>query len=155
MWSSNICTQCTQALLHSLACMGSLALSQCDVMWLTGKLFALCWDVVLRCNILDMPSIFWGGASLHKPTWWTIGTLMLTNLFTIYIHFSHTLAGVVITSPTLLYLPSNPLQPCSIACASFQIITRIFTLICWWFLWPYSHWNVLPLPRHSLIVVPV
>ena len=66
-------------------------------------------------------------------TWWTIGMLLLTNLFTIYIHFSHTLAGVVITSPTLLYLPSNPLQPHSIACMSFQIIARIFTLICWWF----------------------
>ena len=66
----------------------------------------------------------------HLMTWWTIEMLMLTNLFTIYIHFSHTLAGVVITSPTLLYLPSNPLQPCSIACTSFWIIARIITLIC-------------------------
>ena len=72
-------------------------------------------------------------------TWWTIGTLLLTNIFTIYIHFSHTPAGVIITSPTLLYLPFNPLQPCSIACMSFQIITRLLTLICQWFLWPYSH----------------
>ena len=63
-------------------------------------------------------------------TWWTIGTLLLTNLFTIYIHVSHTPAGVVITSPTLLYLPSNPLRPHPIACASFQIIARIFTLQC-------------------------
>ena len=41
-------------------------------------------------------------------TWWTIGMLLLTNLFTIYIHFSHTLAGVIITSPTLLYFTSSP-----------------------------------------------
>ena len=67
---------------------------------------------------------------VEQVTWWTIGMLLLTNLFTIYIHLSHTLTGVVITSPTLLYLPSNPLQPCSVACASFQIIARIFTLIC-------------------------
>ena len=72
-------------------------------------------------------------------TWWTIGTLLLTNIFTIYIHFSHTPAGVIITSPTLLYLPFSPLQPCSIAWMSFQIITRLLTLICQWFLWPYSH----------------
>ena len=84
-------------------------------------------------------------------TWWTIGMLLLTNFLTIYIYFSHTLAGVVTTSLTILYLPSNPLQPCSIACASFWIITRLLTLICWWFLWPYSHWNASPLPRHSLI----
>ena len=72
-------------------------------------------------------------------TWWTIGTLMLTNIFTIYIHFSHTMAGVVITSFTLPYLPSNPLQPHPIACTLLQIITRILTLICQWFLWPYCH----------------
>ena len=72
-------------------------------------------------------------------TWWTIGTLLLTNFLTIYIHFSHTPAGVVTTSLTVLYLPSNPLQPHSIACASFQIITRLLTLICQWFSWPYSH----------------
>ena len=84
-------------------------------------------------------------------TWWTIGTLLLTNFLTIYIHFSHTLAGVVTTSLTVLYLPSNPLQPCSIACVSFLIITRLLILICWQFLWPYSHWNALPLLRHSLI----
>ena len=71
-------------------------------------------------------------------TWWTIGMLLLTNLFTIYIHFSHTPAGVVITSPTLLYLPSNPLQPCFIACMSLWVITKILTLICQQFLWPYS-----------------
>ena len=63
-------------------------------------------------------------------TWWTIGTLLLTNFLTIYIHFSHTLAGVVTTSLTVLYLPSNPLQPCSIACVSFLIITRLLILIC-------------------------
>ena len=63
-------------------------------------------------------------------TWWTIGMLLLTNVFTIYIHFSHTLAGVIITSPTLLYLPSNPLQPCSITCVLLRIITKILTLIC-------------------------
>ena len=85
-------------------------------------------------------------------TWWTIGTLLLTNLFTIYIHFSHTLAGVIITSPTLLYFTSNPLQPHSIACTSFQIITRLLTLICQQFLWHYSCWNMSPLPKHSLIV---
>ena len=62
-------------------------------------------------------------------TWWTIGMLMLTNIFTIYIYFSHTLAGVVTTSFTLSYLPSNPLQPCLIVCASLWIITRILTLI--------------------------
>ena len=63
-------------------------------------------------------------------TWWTIGMLLLTNTLTIYIHFFHTLAGVIITSPTLLYLPSNPLQPHFITCASLQIITKILTLIC-------------------------
>ena len=63
-------------------------------------------------------------------TWWTIGTLLLTNFLTIYIHFSHTLAGVVTNSLTVLYLPSNPLQPCSVACVSFWIITRLLTLIC-------------------------
>ena len=67
----------------------------------------------------------WHMECLLKLTWWTIGTLLLTNLFTIYIHFSHTPAGVIITSPTLLYLPSNPLQPCSIACVSFQIIASV------------------------------
>ena len=63
-------------------------------------------------------------------TWWTIGTLLLTNFLTIYIHFSHTPAGVITTSLTVLYLPSNPLQPHSIACVSFWIITRLLTLIC-------------------------
>ena len=63
-------------------------------------------------------------------TWWTIRMLLLTDFLTIYIHFSHTLAGVVTTSLTVLYLPSNPLQPHSVACMSFQIITRILTLIC-------------------------
>ena len=84
-------------------------------------------------------------------TWWTIGMLLLTNFLTIYIHFSHTLAGVITTSLTVLYLPSNPLQPCSVACTSFWIITRLLTLICQQFSWPYSHWNMLPLLRHSLI----
>ena len=84
-------------------------------------------------------------------TWWTIGTLLLTNLIIIYIHFSHTPAGVVTTSLTILYLPSNPLQPCSVACTSFWITTRLLTLICQWFLWPYSCWNALPLLKHSLI----
>ena len=63
-------------------------------------------------------------------TWWTIGTLMLTNIFTIYIYFSHTLAGVITTSFTLSYLPSNPLQPHHIVCMLLWIITRIPTLIC-------------------------
>ena len=63
-------------------------------------------------------------------TWWTIGTLMLTNFLTIYIYFSHTLAGVVTTSFTLSYLLSNPLQPCSIVCTSLWIITKVLTLIC-------------------------
>ena len=84
-------------------------------------------------------------------TWWTIGMLLLTNFLTIYIYFSHTPAGVVTTSLTVLYLPSNPLQPHSVACASFQIITRLLTLICQWFSWPHSCWNASPLPRHSLI----
>ena len=56
--------------------------------------------------------------------------LLLTNFLTIYIHFSHTLAGVITTPLTILYLPSNPLQLCSVACTSFQIITKILTLIC-------------------------
>ena len=85
-------------------------------------------------------------------TWWTIGTLMLTNIFTIYIYFSHAPAGVITTSFTLSYLPSNPLQPHPVVCASLWIITRILTLICWWFSWPYCHWNVSPLPKHSLTV---
>ena len=38
-------------------------------------------------------------------SWWTIGTLLLTNFLTIYIHFSHTPAGVITTSLTVLYLP--------------------------------------------------
>ena len=63
-------------------------------------------------------------------TWWTIRMLLLTNFLTIYIHFSHTPAGVVTTSFTLSYLPSNPLQPCPVVCALLQIITRILTLIC-------------------------
>ena len=63
-------------------------------------------------------------------TWWTIGMLMLTNIFTIYIYFSHTLAGVITTSFTLSYLLSNPLQPCPIVCVSLQIITKVLTLIC-------------------------
>ena len=84
-------------------------------------------------------------------TWWTIETLLLTNLLTIYIHFSHTPAKVVTTSLIILYLPSNPLQPCSVACMSLWIVTKLLTLICQWFLWPYSHWNTSPLPKHSLI----
>ena len=63
-------------------------------------------------------------------TWWTIGMLLLTNILTIYVHFSHTSAGVIITSITLPYLPFNPLQPHPIACVSFWIITRLLTLIC-------------------------
>ena len=85
-------------------------------------------------------------------TWWTIGMIMLANIFTIYIYFSHTLAGVIITSFTLPHLPSNPLQPCPIVYTSLWIITRILTLICQWFLWPYCCWNMLPLLKHSLIV---
>ena len=63
-------------------------------------------------------------ANQQMVTWWTIGTLLLTDLLTIYIHLSHTPAGVIITSPTLFYLPSNLLQPHSVACTSLQIITR-------------------------------
>ena len=85
-------------------------------------------------------------------TWWTIGMLMLTNIFTIYIYFSHTPAGVITTSFTLSYLLSNPLQPCPIVCTLLQIIIKVLTLICQWFLWPYCHWNASPLPEHSLIV---
>ena len=70
-------------------------------------------------------------------TWWTIGMLMLTNIFTICIYFSHTPAGVVTTSFTLSYLLSNPLQPHPIVCASLWIITKVLTLICQQFLWPY------------------
>ena len=92
------------------------------------------------------------GGQRQAVTWWTIGMLMLTNSFTIYIYFSHTLAGVVTTSFSLSYLLSNPLQPCPIVCASLQIITKVLTLICWWFSWPYCHWNALPLLKHSLTV---
>ena len=84
-------------------------------------------------------------------TWWTIGLLMLTNIFTIYIYFSHTPAGVITTSFTLSYLLSNPLQPCPTVCALLWIITKVFTLICQWFSWPYCCWNMSPLPEHSLI----
>ena len=45
--------------------MGLLALSRRDAMRLTGKLFALCRDVVLGRNVLDVPGIFWEEASLH------------------------------------------------------------------------------------------
>ena len=83
------------------------------------------------------PSLNWGPT--HPMTWWTIGTLMLTNIFTIYIYFSHTLAGVVTTSFTLSYLLSNPLQPHPIVCVSLWIITKVLTLICQWFSWPYCH----------------
>ena len=76
---------------------------------------------------------------LLNVTWWTIGTLLLTNFLTIYVHFSHTLARVITTSFTLSYLLSNPLQPCPIVCMSLQIITKVLTLICQWFLWPYCH----------------
>ena len=66
----------------------------------------------------------------HLMTWWTIGTLLLTNFLTIYVHFSHTSAGVITTSFILSYLLSNPLQPHPIVCASLQIITKVLTLIC-------------------------
>ena len=56
--------------------------------------------------------------------------LLLTNFLTIYIHFSHTLAGVITTSFTLSYLLFNPLQPHPIVCASLWIITKVLTLIC-------------------------
>ena len=55
----------TQALPCSLMHIGLLALLWHDAMQLTGKLFALCQDVMLRCNVLDMPSIFWEEVSLH------------------------------------------------------------------------------------------
>ena len=70
---------------------------------------------------------------------WTIGMLMLTNIFTIYIYFSHTTAGVITTSFTISYLLSNPLQPCPIVCMLLWIITKVHTLICQQFLWPYCH----------------
>ena len=66
----------------------------------------------------------------HWLTWWTIGLLMLTSIFSIYIYFPHTLAGVITTSFTLSYLLSNPLQPHPIACAPIWIIIKVFTLIC-------------------------
>ena len=81
-------------------------------------------------------------------TWWTIGMLMLTNISTIYIYFSHTSAGVITTSFTLSYLLSNPLQPHPIVCMLLRIITKVLTLICQWFLWPYCCWNTLPLLKH-------
>ena len=89
-----------------------------------------------QADIVSLPRVW--TVTIDTLTWWTIGMLMLTNLFTMYIHFSHTLAGVITTSLTILYLPSNPLQPCSIACVSFWIITRLLTLICRQFSWPYS-----------------
>ena len=60
----------------------------------------------------------WHQLIKEHMTWWTIGMLMLTNIFTIYIYFSHTLAGVITTSFTQSYLLSNPLQPCPIVCMS-------------------------------------
>ena len=84
-----------------------------------------------KCGGWFIP-IWWimKNGSMHAVTWWTIGMLMLTNIFTIYIYFSHTPAGVVTTSFTLSYLLSNPLQPCLIVCALLQIITKVLTLIC-------------------------
>ena len=51
--------------------------------------------------------------------------LLLTSFLTIYVHFSHTPAGVITTSFTLSYLLSNPLQPHPIVCTSLQIITNV------------------------------
>ena len=79
------------------------------------------------------------GLATQTLTWWTIGMLMLPNFLTIYIYFSHTLAGVITTSFTLSYLLSNPLQPHPIVCMSLWIITKVLTLICRQFLWPYCH----------------
>ena len=116
-----------------------------------GMLFPDVMDVTVLSMIALMSLSNAWQHCLVQMTWWTIGTLLLTYIFTIYIYFSHTLAGVVTTSLTILYLPSNPLQPCSIVCASFWIITKLLTLICQQFSWPYSHWNASPLPKHSLI----
>ena len=62
------------------------------------------------------------------------------------------------TSPggqTHLLLPFGSslalLQAALLHCASLQIVTKVLTLICWWFLWPYCHWNMSPLLEHSLI----
>ena len=95
---------------------------------------------VQSCSVVGpvTPKFVSGLWGCQWVTWWTIGMLLLTNFLTIYIHFSHALAGVITTSLTVLYLPSNPLQPHSVACASFRIITKLLTLICRQFSWPYS-----------------
>src|SRR5580692_4506413 len=70
-------------------------------------------------------------------SWWTIGMLMLTNMFTIYILISHNLAGVAPTSLSLHYNPSITLLPLQFIVPSFWIITSLLLLICQQVLWPY------------------
>src|SRR5580692_9035980 len=63
-------------------------------------------------------------------SWWTIGTLMLTNTITIYVLISHSLAGVTPTSFSLHYNPSITLLPLQFIVPSFWIITSLLLLIC-------------------------
>src|SRR5580692_11427537 len=70
-------------------------------------------------------------------SWWTIGTLMLTNTVTIYILISHTLAGVTPTSLSLHYNPSITLLLLQFVVPSFRIITSLLLLICQQVSWPY------------------
>src|SRR5580692_1096161 len=63
-------------------------------------------------------------------SWWTIGTLTLTNTLTIYILISHSLAGVAPTSLSLHYNPSITLLPFQFVVPSFRIITSLLLLIC-------------------------
>ena len=42
-------------------------------------------------------------------TWWTIGMLMLTNLFSIYFHFSHTPASLPLHYFTYPLIHSSPI----------------------------------------------
>ena len=107
--------------------------------------YASCWQMLKKKLILCH-------VTLNLPVTlvtWKIPNVMLRNV-PVFVPMSMSIA---VRGLTVLYLPSNPLQPCSIACVSFWIITRILTLICWWFLWPYSCWNASPLPKHSLTVV--
>src|SRR5580692_6637725 len=72
-------------------------------------------------------------------SWWTIGTLTLTNTLTIYILISHTLAGVAPTSPSLHYNPSITLLLLQIVIPLFRIIISLLLLICQQVSWPYCH----------------
>ncbi|KAH9993284.1 hypothetical protein BJV74DRAFT_884394 [Russula compacta] len=76
--------------------------------------------------------------SLDALSWWTIGMLLLTNILSICICISHGPAGVIITSPTLLYTPSITLLPPHSAVVLSQLLTKTLTLICQQSPWPYS-----------------